>query len=89
MDIHKQIEREQREIEQQLDGHPIQLAYRAQGVSVSGWVGGHFETVGGMTYKDAGHSFGLMLRALTPTSAELRKQAAELLAKAEAMEAGK
>jgi hypothetical protein len=90
MSIYERIAQEQRSIENDiLGGHPIQLAYRASGVSVSGWIGGHYETVSSGTVAEAAVKFKDMLNEHTPSAENLRKQARALLAKAEAMEGGK
>jgi hypothetical protein len=93
MGIHEQILEEQKSIENNvLGGHPIQLAYRATGVSISGWIGEHYETVSGHSVPEVAVKFRELLDDYPPiaqTPVTLRKQAQALLAKAEAMEACK
>lgn len=84
--IHEHISAKRTEAELLLR-REVFVAYRGDGVSVSGWIGPRFETVTSPFFDESVEMFRAMVDEASPKA--LRKQAAELLAKADAMEAGK
>jgi hypothetical protein len=83
-DVHAYIETQER-VAEKLLGQDLSVAYRGASVAISGWVGGEYMVANGLGMDSAIEKF----REFFPHPAELRRRAAEMLAKAEAMEAGK
>lgn len=87
-EIHDYIATQEELAEKQL-GQEVTVAYRPKYVSVSGWVGDRYEVATGTDFDKAVAEFRSIQDTFDPGPAELRRLAAQYIAKAEAMEAGK
>jgi hypothetical protein len=70
---------------------PVTVSVYPRFIAIGAWVGGvtKYETVIGKCLAEACDKFIAKRNEADPDAAELRRRAAELLAKAEAMDAGK
>ncbi len=89
-DIHKYITDIQAEVSRDLK-REVMVSFYADGVSISGYVNDKYlyESANAPDIFSARQKFAQILEQHNPSSNELRRRAAELLAKADAMEAGK
>ena len=85
--VHDHITAQEELAEKQL-GQEVTVAYRPNCVSVSGWVGDRYEVATGSGFNKAVAEFRKIQDTFDPGPAELRRMAAEYLAKADAKEGG-